>query len=227
MAGEPHPAAEPVEDDPAPVRGRDTVAIPAHEQHAHGQAYHLLDDAGLVEQARAHPGAFGLLYERHVRSVFAFSFSKLHDKALAEDITSQTFLQALRALPRYQQRGVPFRSWLFRITANLIADQHRAQRPEQPLAGREDSAGSEEPDLPDPRGEEEIHAWEQAEAFAHLIADLTPEQRTVVQLRFAEGLPIAEIAARMARSEGAVKMLLMRALQNLRRRLTQEAGHAG
>lgn len=191
--------------------------------------YAVLDDATLVERAKQDAEAFGALYERYVRSVFAFAFSKLRDGPQAEDITSQTFLQALKALPRYEQRGVPFRSWLFRICANLIADRHRAPIAEVPLGGPagERDTGDEAPqDPPDPRGEADIAAWEQAEDFARLIADLTPEQRTVVRLRFADGLPIAEIAAQMARSEGAVKMLLMRALQNLRRRMPMGAANA-
>jgi RNA polymerase sigma-70 factor, ECF subfamily len=187
-----------------------------------------MDDAALVEAAKQSPEAFGVLYERYVRSVFAFCYSKLHDGHLAEDLTSQTFLQALRALPRYQERGTPIRGWLFRIAANLITDRMRAQRPEQPLGTPPpgfDNAAAFEP--ADPQSEAEITEWEQADNFNHMIADLSPEQRSVVRLRFVDGLPLAEIAAQVGRSEGAVKMLLMRALQNLRRRLSEEAAHAG
>jgi RNA polymerase sigma-70 factor, ECF subfamily len=187
-----------------------------------------MDDPALIEAAKQSPDAFGVLYERYVRTVFAFCYSKLHDGHAAEDLTSQTFLQALRALPRYQDRGVPIRSWLFRIAANLITDRMRAQRPEQPLStpppGFDDAAAFEPAD---PRSEADITDWEQADNFNSLIAALSPEQRTVVRLRFVEGLPLAEIAAQVGRSEGAVKMLLMRALQNLRRRLGEETVHAG
>jgi RNA polymerase sigma-70 factor, ECF subfamily len=190
--------------------------------------YAEMDDATLVAAAKSSPEAFGALYERHVRLVFAFCFSKLHDGHLAEDLTSQTFLQALRALPRYQERGTPIRSWLFRIASNLITDRLRAQRPEQPLSepppGFDDAAPFEPAD---PKSEAEITNWERADDFNRLIAGLGPEQRQVVRLRFVDGLPMADIASRMGRSEGAVKMLLMRALQNLRRRLTEEAAHAG
>lgn len=191
----------------------------------------LLDDEALVERAKSVPEAFGALYERYVRAVYGFAFSKLRDTALAEDITSQTFLQALKALPRYQQRGVPIRSWLFRITANLIADRFRRPIAEQPLAAAhgwsENAESDEQVEIADPKAEADITAWEQAQDFSALIAELTPEQRTVMRLRFAEGLPIAEIAQQMARSEGAVKMLMLRGLQNLRRRLNQEPGLEG
>ncbi|MGH2345185.1 MAG: RNA polymerase sigma factor [Chloroflexota bacterium] len=190
--------------------------------------YALMDDAALVAAAKQSPEAFGALYERHVRSVFAFCFSKLHDGHLAEDLTSQTFLQALRALPRYQERGIPIRSWLFRIASNLITDRLRTQHPEQPLGEPPPGVGDAAPFEPvDPKSEAEITNWEQADDFNHLIASLSPEQQKVVRLRFVDGLPMAAIAARVGRSEGAVKMLLMRALQNLRRRLGEEATYAG
>jgi RNA polymerase sigma-70 factor (ECF subfamily) len=188
-----------------------------------------LDDIALVERAKADPEAFGALYERYARSVFAFAYSKVRDGSVAEDLTSQTFLQALRALPRYEQRGAPFRSWLFRIAANLIADRHRAPVAEVPLRrhASEGEDAAEPLDLEDPHAEEDITSWERAEAFARLVEGLTPEQRTVVHLRFVDGLPIADIAAKMARSEGSIKMLLMRALQNLRRTMAMETSNAG
>jgi RNA polymerase sigma-70 factor (ECF subfamily) len=134
---------------------------------------------------------------------------------------------------------VPIRSWFFRIAANLIADLYRAPATVQPLqvwqhgqtlaaSGRTDAEGYGGSDgaifdPPDPRAEAEIAAWEGAEDFLRLVADLTPEQRLVLQLRFAESLSIAEIARQMGRSEGAIKMLMMRGLQQLRRRWGREA----
>jgi RNA polymerase sigma-70 factor, ECF subfamily len=234
MAGEERPTpAHPNAAPPTPLGVGAMDAQKPHDPLAHAAqarpSYQLLDDATLIEHAKGEPEAFGVLYERYVRAVFTFAFSKVRDTALAEDITSQTFLQALRALPRYQQRGVPIRSWLFRITANLITDRHRSPISEQPLhAALGHPHDDETPtDLPDPRAEEDITAWEQAQDFARMIEDLTPEQRTVVRLRFAEGLSMAQIAGQTGRSEGAIKMLLMRGLQNLRRRMATETANAG
>lgn len=181
----------------------------------------LLPDAALIERAKVDTEAFGVLYERYVRTVYAFAFGKLRDQALAEDITSQTFLKALRALPMYQQRGVPIRSWFFRIAANLIADMHRAPIEEVPLgpSEHETERRDEHHEPADPRAEAAIFDWERAEDFLRLLEDLTPEQQTVLRLRFAGQLTIAEIAGQMARSEGSVKMLLLRGLQALRRRV--------
>ena len=80
-----------------------------------------LDDADLVacavgtSETAPDAEAFGVLYERYVHRVFAFALSRLHDRTQAEDVTSQTFLQALQALPRYQQRGVPISDLLTTI----------------------------------------------------------------------------------------------------------------
>lgn len=200
-----------------------------HRRMADLQALSQLEDRALIERAKQEPEAFGVLYERHVRTIYAFAFSKVHNQSAAEDVTSQTFLQALRALPRYEDRGVPFRAWLFRITANVITDRLRAGKfEEMPLPSVHDDTGGQSAvqlDPSDPRSEAEMTEWEHAEDFARLIATLAPEQRTVVRLRFADGLPIADIAKEMARSEGAIKMMLMRALQNLRKRMPAETVH--
>lgn len=232
-------AAPPCDAGASALHGAGPRALPRGGM-ASGAGSAPLSDADLVERAKTDPEAFGVLYERHAHAVFAFVLSKLRERAQAEDVTSQTFLQALRALPRYQERGVPIRSWLFRIAANLVTDLHRTPTVVQPLqvwqqgqslvaSARADAEGTGVEatafDPPDPRAEAEIAAWEGAEDFLRLIVDLTAEQRAVLQLRFAEGLSIAEVAQRMERSQGAVKMLLMRGLQQLRRRWGQEAGN--
>jgi RNA polymerase sigma-70 factor (ECF subfamily) len=188
----------------------------------------ILDERELVERAKSDPDAFGLLYERHVRSVFAFALSKVRDVSTAEDVASQTFLKALPALARYEYRGAPFRSWLLRIAANVVADLHRTPHPEVPLLKHPQASDTQEDiEVVDERAGQDIAEWEQAEEFSRLIADLTAEQRRAVALRFVDGLDINSIASRMSRSEGSVKMLLMRALQNLRRNLAMETCDAG
>ncbi len=194
-----------------------------------------LDDADLVDRAvGTHAGppdaeAFGVLYERYVQAIFAFGLSRLHNVAQAEDITSQTFLQALQALPRYQQRGIPLRHWLFTIAANVIGGLYRASAPGiyARLGSREENGravqGAEpELNLPDPHAEADIDACVGAEEFKRLVQILPREQGTVIRLRFADGLAIAAIAMRTGRTAGAVKALQFRGVQALRRRLEQE-----
>jgi len=211
---------------PGTIGVQGALTVPSQAAQGTPIAPILLSDAELIARAKGDSAAFGVLYERYVRTVYAFAFSRLRDAALAEDITSQTFLKALRALPKYQQRGVPIRSWFFRIAANLIADLYRAPIDEVPLGPAEPETGGypEHTEPADPRAESAIADWERAEDFLRLLEDLTPEQRTVLRLRFAGQMTIAEIAGQMARSEGSVKMLLLRGLQSLRRRVPAEWG---
>lgn len=193
-----------------------------------------LDDAALVGRAvgtwdsAPDPEAFGELYERYMPAIFAFAMRNLHDRPQAEDITSETFLRALRALPRYTDRGLPIRSWFFRIAVNLINDLHRAAPavPVRSLAGDDEaqsgSGGALPPDLPDPQAEAAIDACEEAQEFGHLLDGLPRAQRIVIRLRFADGLTVATIAARMGRSTGAVRLLQFRGLEHMRRHCEHE-----
>ena len=221
------------------ARSDDGVAAGVWASLHHTATLVSLDDADLVACAVGTPEtapdaeAFGVLYERYVQRVFAFALSRLHDRTQAEDVTSQTFLQALQALPRYRQRGVPIRYWLLTIAANAIYGLHRAS-PVVParLGGtdvyeRDARGGAVVVELPDPAAEAAIAAGEWAEDFRHLLDTLSPAQRTVIELRFCSGLRIAAIAARMGCTVGAVKALQFRAVQQLRRRWEPETGASG
>ena len=217
----------------------DSAAAGAWSSLHHAATLLSLDDSDLVARAVGTPEtapdaeAFGVLYERYVHRVFAFALSRLHDRTQAEDVTSQTFLQALQALPRYQQRGVPIRYWLLTIAANAVYSLHRAS-PATParLGGtdvyeRDARDAAVVLDLPDPDAEAAIAAGEWAEDFRHLLGTLSPAQRTVIELRFSAGLGIAAIAARMGCTVGAVKALQFRAVQQLRLRWEPDADVTG
>src|SRR6185295_18166132 len=75
----------------------------------------LESETALVIAAQADPGRFAALYSQHVRLIHSLAWNRLGDRATAEDVTAETFRRALRALPRYEPRGVPFRAWLCRI----------------------------------------------------------------------------------------------------------------
>jgi len=188
-----------------------------------------LDDTELVDLAVGsnhdppNPEAFGELYERHMNAVYAFALSRLRNLDDAEDITSQTFLQALQALPRYEHRGVQFLTWLFRITYNLIAGRYRASSgtaASPHLTLMHPAQGDERVlDLPDPDAAAAITEWEATEEFGRLLLEVTSEQRRVLRLRFGDDMPIAVVALKTGHSEGAVKALQSRATRELRRRL--------
>lgn len=167
----------------------------------------------LVEAAQSDPAQFDALYELHFERVYAFIASRTRDRATAEDLTSEVFHKALANLPRFEWRGVPFSAWLLRIAANALVDHAKRSHREAPSLE----------DAPEPAAGEVRMAEDHARLF-RLVGELPEVQRQVVYQRFVEQLSIREIAARLGKTEGAVKQLQLRALEKLRAQMG--GGHA-
>jgi RNA polymerase sigma-70 factor, ECF subfamily len=170
------------------------------------------DERSLIDAAQADPARFVDLYERYFHRVYAYVARRAPSRAETEDITSEVFEQALINLRKYEWRGVPFLAWLFRIAANALADRWRQTSRD---------AYDPPPDVPDGRASEDI---ERRAMIAQLVDRLPDAQRQVIEMRFVDQKSIREIAAALDRSEGAVKQLQLRALENLRRSLEGRDG---
>jgi RNA polymerase sigma-70 factor (ECF subfamily) len=172
----------------------------------------------LIERAQHDRSAFGELYDLYVRRVYAFSLTHTRDRDEAEDVTAATFERALNAIGRYEDRGAPLSSWLFRIAANIVTDRQRQGRrvrtlgDDTPPEDRLDRPAEEDP-------QEQVERWERATALRELIETLPEDQRQAIRLRYIEGLSVAEIAPRVGRNENATKQLLHRATMGLRDRI--------
>lgn len=165
------------------------------------------DDRALVEAAQADPARFAELYDRHADRVYAFVSRRVQNRAAAEDITSEVFERALAHLAQFEWRGVPFVAWLFRIAANAVADSWR----------REGRDSADPPvDVPD---SSEIEELERRLMLFQAVERLPDVQRQVIRMRFVDDKSIREIADALDRSEGAVKQLQLRALENLRKEI--------
>ncbi|MGH9717835.1 MAG: sigma-70 family RNA polymerase sigma factor [Candidatus Acidiferrales bacterium] len=162
----------------------------------------------LIEAAQKDPRRFGDLYEANFERVYAFVARRVRHRADAEDVTAEVFHQALANLNEFEWRGAPFSAWLFRIASNAIADRwNRTAR----------EAGNEVvDDPPDPRNPADPEAIEQRARLFRLVADLPADQRSVIEMRFAAGKSIGEIAREIGRTDGAVKQLQFRAIRALR-----------
>ncbi len=171
----------------------------------------------LIEAAKKDPGRFGELYEANFDRVYAFIARRVRDRGEAEDLTSEVFHHALAGLSRFEWRGVPFAAWLFKIAFNAIIDRAKRATKEQGIPQTLDLAA----DLSTQGMADEI---EQRVRVFELVDRLPADQRRVIGMRFAEEKSIREIANALGRSEGAVKQLQFRALQNLRARLSDESG---
>ena len=165
------------------------------------------DDGALVDAARIDPGAFAVLYHRHVSAIYRFCYRRLGTKEAAEDATAQVFTKALAGLASY--RGGSFQGWLFAIAHHVVVDEVRMARSDVPLAAAAASID------PGPGPEEVAVAAEASRSLRALLAQLPPEQRRVVELRLA-GLSGVEIAAALGRSHGTVRNLQHRTLLRLR-----------
>ena len=162
--------------------------------------------------------AFGRLYEQHAVRVFRHAYFLTSDVSLAEDLTAQTFLKALEAISRYEDRGVPFIAWLLRITVNLAINHRKAlkngihaQLPEQ-IADDDALSSPEQSCTMKSEGE---RVWTK-------VRELPLEQRQVIVMRFMEDLPYSDVAAVLGKSIGAVRVIQFRALHNLRNLLREE-----
>ena len=174
------------------------------------------EERASIEAAQKDPSRFAELYELHFERVYAYIARRVRERSAAEELTSHVFHQALANLGKFKWRGAPFAAWLFRIAANSLAD--RAQR-----IVRESSREAN----PSPEGlaagpEPNLEQIEMLARVYRLVDQLPWDQRYVIRLRFAEEKSIREIAQQLSRSEGAIKQLQFRALQNLRARMNEE-----
>ena len=170
------------------------------------------DDRLLVEAAKKDPSRFAELYELNFGRVYAYIARRVGDRDAAQDLTSDVFHKALASIHSFEWRGVPFAGWLLRIAANMIVD--RSKRGAREITGQDDL-----PDLPDLGARPKLEETEKCARLFRLVDQLPADQRRVIGMRFAEEKSIREIAQALGRTEGAVKQLQFRALQNLRARM--------
>jgi RNA polymerase sigma-70 factor (ECF subfamily) len=169
-----------------------------------------------VERAKTDPAAFGELYDRYSARIYRFVRSRIHDDGLAEDVTADVFMSALRGIKTYQDQGRPFSCWLYRIAANAVASHYRNRRPQLSL---DDAIAL--PDLEmDPA--DEVVARDRVRAVWQAIDRLPRQQRAAMILKFSDDLTMEDVGAVLGKSSAAAKLLIYRAVQRLRAELVME-----
>jgi RNA polymerase sigma-70 factor (ECF subfamily) len=162
--------------------------------------------------------AFGRIFDHYHEAVHRYIAARVRRPSDAEDLAQIVFVKALEALPRYEQRGVPFGGWLFRLARNVVIDHIRTSREHVELDAlverSDETAGPEATAL----------ARQQLDEIAAALAGLTDEQRDAIALRFFAGLSAREAAVAMGKQEGTVRGIQFRAIAALRRRLGLEGG---
>lgn len=157
--------------------------------------------------------ACAALFDHFHERVYRYVASRVRNPADAEDLTQTIFVKVLEALPRYEERGIPFGGWLFRLARNAIIDHIRTSHAAVDL--------SEVIDRPaDAMGPDDVAGLrEEIDEVSAALAELTDDQREVIALRFFAGLSAREAAVAMGRQEGTIRGLQFRAIAALRRRL--------
>jgi RNA polymerase sigma-70 factor (ECF subfamily) len=164
-----------------------------------------------VRAAQADRAAFAVLYRRYLDRVYGYCFYLLGDHHDAEDTTERTFLAALDAIERFRDQGAGFRSWLFRIAHNQVANalRSRGRRRASPLESVSEPMAPADPAA-------EIGQADEARRVRRALAMVAEDRRQVLVLRFVDGLSSREIGAVLDRSPGAVRVLQHRALRDMR-----------
>ena len=144
--------------------------------------------------------AFGELYDRFQPEILRYLVHRVRDRETAEDLAQQVFLKAWQAIPRYEQRGLPFKAWLYRMAHNQMVDHYRTHRPTSDLDA------------------------ERNERLGAALERLSEDHRRVLVLRFLMEKPAREIGEIMGRREVTVRGLQMRALRALRKEIETTGG---
>jgi RNA polymerase sigma-70 factor (ECF subfamily) len=178
------------------------------------------DGWDLIEAAQAGDrDAFGSLYSRYAPGVSRFVGSRMRDRALAEDLTSETFARALRRIDSVSDQGRDAGAWFTTIARNLILDHVKSSRVQRETVTADIADAATEQDTP----EQVVIRRDAAADVRRRVGALPTDQQECIRLRYLQELSVAETAAVMGRNEGAVKALTHRGVLGLRASMAKDA----
>lgn len=175
------------------------------------------DEHDLVRRAtEGDADAFGDLYMNYLDDIYQYVFYRVGNEEKAEDLTERVFLKAWEAIEGYEYDAYPFSSWLYRIAHNAVVDHYRTQKDETPLEKisfrlADETVGPEE----------RLINEAEATSLYKALAQLSEEKRRLLILRFVQGLPHAQVAEILGKSEGACRVMQHRALATLGELMTK------
>jgi RNA polymerase sigma-70 factor, ECF subfamily len=211
----------------------DTEALATQEREAMSSGLSVAEPNGLAVEisetpevpelvAAAKAGdrtAFAQLYRTYLPTVYKFLYYRTgSNKAVAEDMTAEVFLRALRKIEDFNWTGADFGSWLLRIARNLVLDNAKSSRARLEVLNDEmpeDAAGEAR------STESAVMEALQNQSVYKAITQLSPDQRDVITMRFIQGMDVSEVAAAMGKKEGTIRTLQFRGLKTLQKVLVR------
>ncbi len=177
---------------------------------------------GLVQRAQAGDAeAFGELYDRYVDLVYRYVSYRVGSPQLAEDLTSETFLRALRRIGSFTWQGRDVGAWFVTIARNLIADHYKSGRYRLETSTDDVTTSVSAGSLAEAGPEDAVLEGMQNKVLLEAVKQLNAEQQECIVLRFLQGLSVAETAQVMGKNDGAIKALQYRAIRTLGRLLPE------
>jgi len=175
----------------------------------------LNDELIIIEAAKLNPNHFAPLYEKYYKKIFNYVYQRIDCKDTSFDITSQIFLKALINLPKYQYKGVPFASWLYRIAYNEIMQEFKSKKDLQTINA----------DISDLRyiceETNEPFFEEYLPIIKKLILELNQKDLEIIELRFFEKKGFKEIAEILEISEVNAKVRVYRIIEKLKKSISK------
>jgi RNA polymerase sigma-70 factor (ECF subfamily) len=172
------------------------------------------EDAALARRAGSGEAeAFGVLYDRYVDAVYRYVFYRVRNEAEAEDVTSEVFMRALRAIPKYEPRQA-FLAWLYRIARNAVIDRSRRLGARQQVSFEDALAHPNADQIVNP--DSALLAGSDASVVRAAMRQLTPLQQEILVLRYVEGLDTKAISRLVGKRDGTIRGIEFRALSALR-----------
>ena len=172
------------------------------------------EDAALARRAGSGEAeAFGVLYDRYVDAVYRYVFYRVRNEAEAEDVTSDVFMRALRAIPKYEPRQA-FLAWLYRIARNAVIDRSRRKAARQQVSFEDALAHPNADQVVNP--DARLLAGSDASVVRVAMQQLTPLQQEILVLRYVEGYDTKTISKLVGKRDGTIRGIEFRALSALR-----------
>ncbi|MBK6521645.1 MAG: sigma-70 family RNA polymerase sigma factor [Sphingobacteriaceae bacterium] len=186
----------------------------SYNSRYHHTAVQLQEEHLIIEAAKADPNNFAPLYDKYYKQIFGYLYQRMEDKDTAFDLTSQVFLKALTNLSKYEFKGVPFASWLYRIAHSELMQLFREQKNKRCINA----------DIGDLRficeETQEFYLEEYIPLLKKVISELDPEDCQMVELRFFERRAFKEIGEIMDITENNAKVRMYRILEKLKKAIT-------